>query len=66
MLACLLISLCLVKDGVGAVRDEAERDSKTMTASDGAGGDTPKLIFDKGVLVGVDKQHIDYTKPGRT
>ena len=66
MLVCLFISLCLVKDGVSAVRDEGEGQSKIMTASDGAGDDTPKLIFDKGVLVDVDKQHIDYTKPGRT
>ena len=54
--------LCL---SVHAGTGENEGKTKMITPSEGAGGDAPKLIFDKGVLVGVDKQHIDYTKPGR-
>ena len=57
--ACAVV--CKRREAVAAAR----RSHRGDALAEGAGGDAPKLIFDKGVLVGVDKQHIDYTKPGR-
>ena len=53
--------VCFSKDRVCVCSDNNKQEAAPLQ---GAGGDMPKLIFDKGVLVGVDKERIDYTKPG--
>ena len=53
----IILSLICLSRVCSDVNDQA-------APTQGAGGDMPKLIFDKGVLVGVDKDRIDYTKPG--
>ena len=66
LLLWIVALLCLVSHRFHVGADVKPKSSnKEITPGEGEGGDYPKLIFDKGVLMGVDKQHIDYMKPGR-